>query len=381
MNTQEVEEFIKIRKDFHRHPEVSNHEVKTSKKILQHLNEFGVTNVVTNIGGHGLIAVFESGIEGPHILIRADMDALPIQEISDCDHKSIIPNVAHMCGHDGHTTILLSLAKRLVNTTLNKGKVVLLFQPSEEIGMGARAMLDSGCIHLEKIDYAFAMHNIPGNSINDVIVKSGSFTAHVNTMIIQLKGKTAHAAEPENGYNPAMAVAEILAYCNGFMNKDVNDEEFYLITPVYMNMGSHDYGISADRADIRFTIRAWNTNVFNRKSKEFISKINAISEKYHLSKDIEWTHEFFANQNDESAVDIIKSAANDLGHSIVERSLPFKWGEDFGLFTQRFNGAMFGMGNGINSPALHNPDYDFNDKLIKNGSQMFYTIIQKILID
>ncbi len=372
-------ELIKIRKDLHAHPELSNNEFGTAQKIIKYVSKFNPTEVLRNIGGTGVLVEFDSKKDGPTILFRAELDALPIPEQNKFEHRSVHKDVSHKCGHDGHMTILLGLAKQIDSSPLKKGKVVLLFQPSEEIGAGAQAVLQDEVFKKMNPDYVFALHNLPEYPLHYIVVKKNYFTASVKSLIIKLIGKTAHAAEPENGSNPALAIAKILLNAKALTNENPKDSNFSLVTPIHIHMGSINYGTSAGYGEIHLTIRAWNEDqltILQTKLSEMVSSIAAV---YNVKTNIESTHHFVANKNDSDAVDLILQSAKENNLSIIERPYPFKWGEDFGLFTQSFKGAMFGIGAGLNSPALHNPDYDFPDEIITTGVNLFYSISQKIL--
>jgi len=377
----EPDSLIRFRRDLHTYPELSNHESETAEKVLDQLRHTGATKITPQVGGEGIIAEFASGRSGPNILIRGDMDALPIQEVGDTPHKSRNEGVAHMCGHDGHTIILLGLAQELTEDPIERGKVFLLFQPGEENGTGAKAMLADEKFIDEPIDYAFALHNLPGYELHRIVTRRGAFNAHVNSLVLKLNGKTAHAAEPEQGHNPSLAMSEILSLCASFHQPDTGRDDFYLITPVYATMGSPDYGISAGFADVRLTIRSWTIDVFEKQSAALQKSFEKICEKHHLNLEASWTHEFFANQNDDKAVDYVEASAKAGNFELEERPFPFKWGEDFGLFTQKFKGCMFGIGSGVDCPALHNPDYDFPDEILLTAIGMFNGIIREALKD
>ncbi len=374
LNQEILDELIQLRKHIHANPELSEKEAETAKLIKSYLEKCSPSELITDVGGHGVIAIFDSGIEGISILFRADTDALPIQETNDFDYQSKVKGVSHKCGHDGHTCSLLGFAKMLSKQPPKKGKVILLFQPAEEEGKGAKTVLDDEKFKSITPDYVFAFHNLPGYQLNEVVIKNGSFTSAVKSIIIKFNGKTSHAAEPENGINPALPIAEILRECDALSNNQPEREDFTLITPIHINMGEIAYGISAGYGELRLTIRTWNEQQMKELSSKLIDLIKTTSEKYNIDLDYSWTHEFSANENDNNAVKIITASAKKLSLHITERDYPFKWGEDFGLFTQKFKGAMFGIGSGEKCPALHNPDYDFPDEILPNAIQLFHQI-------
>ena len=322
------------------------------------------------------MAIFESTKKGKTIMLRADSDALPISETNDFAHRSVNTNVSHKCGHDGHTTIMIGVAELLTQKPIKKGKVILLWQPAEENGMGAKAVMADKEFKKLKIVKVFALHNLPGIPLHKIVYKTGAFTANVRSLIIKLNGRTAHAAEPENGENPALAIAQILQFCNKITKNDATKKKFFLITPVYSEFGTKDHGISAGSGELHLTIRSWDSKWFDKRVEELQKEIKKITKKYGLKVEHSWTQEFFSNQNNEKAVKIIKRSAEDLKLNHSKLQNPFKWGEDFGLFTQKIPGAMFGIGSGTDCPALHNPDYDFPDEITETAATLFYKILE-----
>lgn len=369
---------IEIRKEIHANPELSGQEKNTQQLILDFLEQHSSASSI-KLAETGVLACFDSKNEGKTILIRGDIDALPIEEVNPFPHKSKNKKVSHKCGHDGHTTILLGLAMMLTKSPIKNGKVFLLFQPAEETGAGAAAVLHDPKFPLKQIDFAYALHNLPGFAKNEIILKENEFSAYVKSMVIKLNGKTAHAAEPEKGYNPALAIAQILAFSEQMTLNQPELADFFLLTPVYSILGSPSYGISAGEGEIHFTLRSWSTNLMKVKTAELEDLIRKVAKKYHLGVSISFTEEFFSNHNNGDSVKLIRDSANDLHLKVVDVESPFKWGEDFGLFTQKYKGAMFGLGAGISTPALHNPDYDFPDEITPSGVAMFYSIIQKTI--
>jgi metal-dependent amidase/aminoacylase/carboxypeptidase family protein len=219
---------------------------------------------------------------------------------------------------------------------------------------------------------------MPGFEKNEIVLKENIFNANVKSIIIKLKGKTAHAAEPEKGYNPALAIADILYYSDKETHNEPQQENFFLITPIHVNMGELAYGISAGDGELHLTIRSWDLTLLDKKCAELEDFIKRTCARYKLRVEISWTQVFIANKNDSTAIDFVRNAAIENKLNIHEKTDPFKWGEDFGLFTQKYKGAMFGLGAGAATPALHNPDYDFPDDITAAGVQQFYQIIQEI---
>ena len=374
-----MKELIQLRQELHKHPEVSGNESKTAQRILDFLAKYKPNQVIKNHGGYGILAIYKGKEDGKSILFRCELDALPIQEINSFEYKSLYEGVSHKCGHDGHMAILCGMAKSLYENPLEKGTVLLLFQPAEEDGNGAKRVLNDSNFDAIKPDFAFALHNLPGFKKHQIVIKENTFTCAVNSMIIQLNGKTSHAGEPENGINPALAIAEIIQVFNSKINTDVSSKKYCLITPIHINMGEKAYGVSAGYGEVHFTVRS-NSNAQMRIIESNLEeKVNEIASKYNLKAKIDWTESFQANENNSEAVNFIRKSASNLNLNILEKELPFTFGEDFGLFTQNFKGAMLGLGSGENTPSLHNPDYDFPDEIIETGINLFHQITKEIL--
>ncbi|WP_445457505.1 amidohydrolase [Flavobacterium sp. HNIBRBA15423] len=374
-----MEELIQLRKFLHQNPEVSGNESKTAQRILDFLSKYKPNQVIKNIGGQGVLAIYKGKETGKSILFRCELDALAIQETNSFDYKSKFDGVSHKCGHDGHMAILCGLAKKIDQNPLEKGTVFLLFQPSEEDGNGAKRVLNDFKFKEINPDFAFALHNLPSYPKHQIIVKENTFTCAVNSMIIQLEGKTSHAGEPENGINPALAIAEIITLFNSKINNDITSETYCLITPIHINMGEKAYGVSAGYGEAHFTIRS-NSNVQMRIIESNLEENGKeIASKFNLKIKMGWTQSFQANENNIEAVNYIRKAATSNNLNILEKELPFTFGEDFGLFTQKYKGAMLGLGSGEKTSALHNPDYDFPDEIIDTGITLFYQIAKEIL--
>ncbi len=377
--TREIDHLINFRKELHAHPELSGEEKETAKRVLAFLEECNPSHIITSVGGHGVLAVFDSEKEGLNVLFRADMDALPIEEVNDFDHRSRTKGVSHKCGHDGHTTILLGLATLLSKHPPRKGKAILLFQPAEEIGAGAAAVLSDEKFTSLNPDWVFGLHNLPGYPMHEVVVKKDSFTASVMSLVVELKGKTAHAAEPEHGINPSLAISELLLQASIWSNNSPVRDDFAVVTPVHVNLGSEAYGTSAGEAKLGFTIRSWTEVEMEQLKAKIENFLISLAKKHRLKLSYNYIEEFKACENHPEAVVKIKKVVESLKLNVSDPHRPFKWGEDFGLFTQNYKGAFFGIGAGEDCPALHNPDYDFPDELIPTGAQLFYELCKNYI--
>ncbi|MGI9527142.1 MAG: amidohydrolase [Weeksellaceae bacterium] len=370
--------FTQLRKEFHQIAELSGKEYQTSQKVREVLEGYDC-KIISSIGNTGVLAIFDSGKKGKTVTFRAELDALPIQEINTFGHQSKTVGVSHKCGHDGHLTTLLNLAHKLNQNPPLSGRVILLFQSAEENGEGALAMLNDEKFTKYHPDYIFAYHNLPGYPLKKVIYKYESFTAAVISIIIKLNGRTAHAAEPEHGENPAKAMAHIMIRSLERAHNDINHPQFSVVTPVYQTLGAQDYGISAGYGEIHLTLRCWTQQGLDVLVQEIEEIAKEEAGKENLEVSMEYTQAFQANENDQEAVSILEEVLNQNDYDYQKRPYPFKWGEDFGLFTQHFKGAMFGIGSGEFCPALHNPDYDFPDELLEHASDLLFDIQKFIL--
>ena len=369
--------FYQIRRELHQHPELSGHEARTARFVEDKLQAFHPTKVIRHVGGHGLLVEYFFSEDGPTLLFRADMDAVAVQEPDDIPHHSQTPGVAHKCGHDGHTTILLRFARMLSERPLPKGRVLLLFQPAEENGSGSKAVLDTKVLDYYKIDKAFALHNIPGYPASAVLCKEDSFTCAVVSVSITLTGKTSHAAEPQKGISPIPATLNIVDELLRWNNTDIQSDDYFLSTIVEIHVGEEAYGVSAGNSVIRATLRAKTDKLLHQHAQQLKELVATECKRTpDLQHEMEWLEPFSANENDPQSVGMIKNAALRNNLPYIELQTPFSWGEDFGLFTQQYKGAIFGLGSGENCAPLHSPQYDFPDEVIETGATLFYTIAE-----
>jgi amidohydrolase len=375
---QRLAEVTLLRKELHKYPEVSGKEINTAKRIISFLENYPPDEIISNMGTTGILAIYKGKEEGKTVLFRCELDALPIDEINTFEHRSVNNGVSHKCGHDGHIAILCGLATELHFQRPETGTAMLLFQPAEEDGSGAKKVLNDPKF-IYKPDFAFALHNIPGYKKNQIVVKTNTFSCAVNSLIIKLKGVTAHAGEPHMGINPALALAEITTQFNDLIQADITKDNYCLITPIYSKMGKKAYGVSADAGEIHFTVRSNSNKQMKAMEAKLVNVAKKIATIFQLECKTSWTQSFQANENSIEAVNYIKKVVNSNNFELLEKETPFTWGEDFGLFTQHFSGAMFGLGSGTDTPALHNPDYDFPDEIIPTGITLFHQISKQIL--
>lgn len=367
-----------IRQYLHQHPELSHQEFETSRfieNLIAPLNP----NQTIRIGEFSKVYVFDSGKPGPSIIFRADIDALPIQEKNKLSYQSENEGVAHLCGHDGHSTILIGFARRMAKNRPSQGKVALLFQAAEEAGMGAKEVMESKEFLALNADYIFGLHNIPGYALHQVILKSGSFAAASKGMKLKLKGKTCHAAEPEKGINPALAMADITRQLHELIQQKQLFQNLGLITFIYSRLGEIAFGISPGFAEMGFTLRTFENKDMALLIEKAEHIIHEICKNRSLDFEIEYLEEFPATFNDEEAINIIEQAAIHKNLSVSHLSESMRWSEDFGYYNQKIRGGFFGLGSGENQAELHHHNFDFPDELIETGVNLFEEIYRNVL--
>ncbi len=369
---------ITLRHQLHAHPELSGQEAWTSAFIVEQLKKIGVSKIHTAFSQHSILAEIGEQNEGKTLLFRCELDALPIQEANTFEHRSTTNGVSHKCGHDGHSATMLAFAQKLLQNPLKNGKILLFFQSAEETGAGAKAAIESGIFQQYSIDYAFAYHNLPSFPLGAVLCKAGIFTPSVESFSVAFIGKNCHASQPANGVNPANAIAEFIQFMHAFHQPNKAARDYFVVTPIHINMGEKAYGTSAGHAEVGYTIRTWDSRVLENHKQMIVQKIEKICQKERLSFHIAWFEAFITNNNDQQAFEHIKKATAQNGLPFIEMTQPFDFGEDFGLFTESYKGAMFGIGSGENCPALHTVDYDFPDDLIEIGSELFMDLAQNI---
>jgi len=373
------QDIIQLRHDLHRHPELSGREAGTSRRVTEFIAASGPDEVLENVGGHGLLASWHFGAGGPEIVIRCELDALPITETNRFGHASVCTGVSHKCGHDGHMAIVAGLAAWLATRPFNNGRVSLLFQAAEEIGLGAKAMLEDPRLTGFAPDYIFALHNLPGYPLHEVLVVRRQFSATVLSLAVHFEGVMAHAAHPETGRNPSLAVSEAMLAIQQLARPDPAGLSFALVTPVYTRIGAPDYGIAASEGELHLTLRTWSEEAMRSLLDSIARTVAGLCEKHGLSHTTEQFDYFPAVINDPDCNGMIVAAARRLGYTVRELPGPMRFGEDFGFFTQKAKGAMFGLGAGSTTPPLHNQAYDFPDALLESGTAMFKSIISGLL--
>lgn len=372
------EEISTWRRDLHAHPELRFEEYRTAAFVASKLKEFGVDEIVTGFGGTGVVGVIhgQNNTSGRSIGFRADMDALPIQEVNDLPHASTIPGKMHACGHDGHTSMLLGAAKYLAETRNFDGKIVLAFQPAEEGGGGARAMIDAGLMDKWNVEEIYGMHNMPGLPIGEFAVRTGPQMACPDKFEIIVHGKGGHGAMPHKSVDSTLVAAQIVVALQSIASRNINPLENIVVSVCGFRTETDAYNVIPNTVRLRGTVRTFEKDVqsFVRARIDALTKstadgYGAVAEVTHMSGPPPLVnHERQADFAAEIALSVCGVA-----HRNFEPSMG---GEDFSEMLLERPGAYLFVGNG-DSADLHNPSYEFNDDVIPVGCSWFVTMAER----
>lgn len=374
-----LEKVIPLRHELHQHPELSRQEINTADTILRFLQSTQPDKIHSHVGGHGLIFTYASGQPGPHLMFRAELDGLRIQEQNHIPYRSRFPERGHLCGHDGHMSIIAGLGHYFGNKRPTNGKVSLLFQPAEETGEGGLQVVQSQAWLDDKPDYLFALHNLPGFPARRILVKPGIFAAASQGLTANLRGTTSHAARPEQAKSPALALSQIIQELHEFRSADLTYEDFVLLTIVHALLGTPSFGITPGHAELRVTLRSFRNEDMAQLQHWVEEVIAQRAVTAGLKHDFQYSEVFPATINHPEAYRILCDAIAILEMDSQVLDTPFRWSEDFGYYTRDCKTCFFGLGAGENKPDLHHENYDFPDELIATGIQVFTAIAKTLL--
>lgn len=379
MTPAHLVQLIQLRHDLHKIPEVSGAEQKTAAMIADFLRRHEPDDLIENLGGHGVAAVYEGADPGPTVLIRCELDGLPITEINAFSYRSTHQGRGHLCGHDGHMTMVAGLAVQLASQRPATGRVVLLFQPAEETGKGAAAVIADPRYGAIAADYAFALHNLPGLAVGQVALCTGPANCASRGMRITLTGKTSHAAAPQDGISPAQAIARLLTGLPELGPGGDMDQDYALVTVTHAQMGAPAFGIAPGAGEVWATLRTVTDAKMAalREAAERLAQHAAQSAGLQIG--ITFDDVFDACTNHVAAAGVLSSAIKAAGYAVELRPYPQSWSEDFGQFSGHAKTAMFWLGSGEDQPQLHNPDYDFPDAVLPVGTAIFAAAIAEVL--
>lgn len=368
------------RRDLHRHPEFGFEEKRTSAFVAAKLREFGLDDVVEGVGGTGVVGTLKRGSGNRSIALRADMDALRINEQGTSDHRSQIPGVMHACGHDGHTAMLLGAAKLLAEEGGFEGTVRFVFQPAEEWGRGALAMLDDGLLERFPFEEIFGLHNMPGLEVGNFQTRVGPIMSAEDNFEIQLKGTGGHAARPQWGNETLVAACALVTNLQTIVARRLSPTDIGVVSVTeLLTDGTRNAlpGLSRILGDAR-SFRP-EVSAAIEKQMRIIAEGTALA--YNVAVDVTYTREFVPLINDANLVDEAFAAATTVfGEERISTARePMTGSEDFARFLDHVPGCFVFVGNGKESSPLHNPNYDFNDDGLIFGARFHAEIARRRL--
>jgi hippurate hydrolase len=370
-----------IRRDIHAHPEIGFTEHRTSDLVARELTALGI-EVHRGVGGTGLVGVLTRGNGPGAIGLRADMDALPIEEANDIEYRSQTKGVMHACGHDGHTTMLLGAARYLAKEGKFNGTVNFIFQPAEEGLGGARAMLADGLFERFPCDFVFGMHNRPGLAIGKFAIRPGAMMAGGGFFDIRVSGRGSHGARPEESVDPVLTACHIVAALQSVVARNVPPMDTAVLSVTSVVAGDA-YNVIPQTARIRGTARAFRTEVMELVEASMKRVAENVAAAFGATAEVDFRHLFAPTVNDEVQTgEFVDAAAALVGEANVEPNGPALMGsEDFSFMLEKVPGAYINIGNGetVGSAPVHNPSYNFNDDALPLGSALFATLIERKL--
>lgn len=378
MSGTDLPSLITWRQHLHTMPELSGEEEKTAAEVVAFLSQTKPDALITGLGGTGVAVIYEGVEPGPTIAIRAELDALPIEETGTPPYRSKEPGKGHMCGHDGHMTILAAVGQALGAKRPKRGRAILLFQPSEENGAGAALMISDPAFAAVKPDIALSLHNMPGVPLGHVWLKEGTANCASLGLKITFTGKTAHASLPHTGLSPAPAIAELVPALGALSGGVLGDGSFTLSTITHITVGEPAFGIAPGHGELWVTLRTETDAGMAGIRAEAERLARDAAARHGLTVAFETHDHFLACVNHEEAVHLLADAMDAEGVNRIEGEI-MRGSEDFGRFAEVSKSAMFFLGSGENHPALHNPDFDFPDTLIEKGAGIFTRAIRYLL--
>jgi hippurate hydrolase len=376
------EEMTRWRRDIHRHPETAYEEHRTAKIVSEALRSFGM-EVTESIGGTGVVGQLTRGRANRAIGLRADMDALNLQELNDFAHRSVNDGKMHACGHDGHTAMLLGAAKHLSEDAQFEGTVYFIFQPAEEGGHGAKGMIDDGLFDRFPCETVFGMHNMPGYPVGTFAVRNGPILAAVDEAHAVIHGTGGHGAFPHLTKDPVLAAAKLVEAWNTIVSRRVSPLDNAVVS-VTQIQGSDAINVIPDSVAIGATVRTLRKDTREQIKAWLESSAKGIA----MAQDVEVSFEFVpgdvATVNSAEETDICVEVAKDLVGSehVMANIAPMMGSEDFGWMLEEKPGCYIFIGNGVGEMGgcmVHNPHYDFNDEILALGAGYWISLTRTLL--
>ncbi|MDF1747562.1 MAG: M20 family metallopeptidase [Alphaproteobacteria bacterium] len=371
------QEMIQWRHDLHAHPEFGFSEKRTAAFVAEKLKEFGLDDVSEGVGGTGVVGTLKRGTGNRAIALRADMDALHITEQGSLPYKSRHDGYMHACGHDGHTIMLLGAAKTLAQESGFDGTLRFIFQPAEEWGQGAIAMIDDGLLDRFPFEEIYGLHNMPGYPVGQIVSKPGAIMSAEDVFEITLRGVGGHASKPHAGSETLVAACALVTQLQTIVSRRVDPTTVAVVSVTELTTdGTRNVlpGLARILGDARSFDPAVSAQI--EKQMRLISEGIALS--YNVSVDVTYTREFISLLNDDVLTEEALSAARDVlgAQNAVITDAPITASEDFAQFLRHVPGCFAFLGNGEDSLPLHNPKYDFNDASLTAGVA-FHTAIAR----
>ena len=369
------------RRQIHQHPELSFQEVQTAALVAQNLKDWG-WQVTEGVGGHGVVGTLKCGSGTKSIALRADMDALPIQEATGKPYASQHAGVMHACGHDGHTAILLGAAEHLAKTRRFSGTVQLVFQPAEEAGKGsgAQRMIEDGLFERFPCDAIFGLHNTPGYPAGHLGFGSGAFMCASDTARITIHGRGGHAARPHQTVDPILIAGSLVMALQSVVARNIDPRSTAIVTIGALHAGSAS-NVIPDSATMALSIRSFDADVRDRLEQRIKALVTSHVEGYGGTVTIDYERGYPVVVNSEAETDFARQVAEELvgPEKVIAPFPPVTGSEDFAYYLQKKPGCFLRLGNGEAGAMLHNPHYDFNDEVLTVGAAYWTRLVERFL--
>ncbi|MGO1163167.1 M20 aminoacylase family protein [Brucella pseudogrignonensis] len=379
--SNQLDELIAFRRDLHENPELLYDVNRTAEKVAEALRAAGLDEVVTGIGRTGVVGVIhgQTNKSGRAIALRADMDALPILEETGAEWSSKVPGKMHACGHDGHTTMLLGAARELVKSRAFDGTVIVIFQPAEEGGAGAKAMIDDGLFKRWPVNEVYGMHNRPNLEVGNFTINSGPIMGSVDVLDITIDGVGGHAASPHHTIDPIPVTAALIQAIQTLSARTIDplDSAVISITTIH---GGDAFNVIPQSIKLTGTVRTLREEVRNHIEEKLSRAVQGIADAFGAKATLDYQRNYPVTVNHEHETELAALAAEAVsGADRVTRDMPATLGgEDFAFMLNEVPGAMINIGNGP-SANLHHPKYDFNDDVIAWGCSYWTTLVKQRL--
>jgi amidohydrolase len=376
------DEMTAWRHDLHRHPELAFQEHRTSGVVQAKLREFGLDEVHAGLAGTGVVGVIRGRPGDKAIGLRADMDALPIDEQTGAGYASVTPGVMHACGHDGHTTMLLGAAKYLAETRNFDGTAYVIFQPAEENLKGAEVMINDGLFERFPMQQVYGLHNWPSLPAGLFAWRDGDIMAAVANIEITVTGRGAHGAQPHRGVDPIVVSAAIVSALQSVVARTLDPGESGVLT-IGSIAGGNIYNVIPESVRMLGTARWFTPKVGDQLEASVHKLATGIAESFGATANVLFQRTFPVTVNDTAAMALARNAAETVSGEarVVHMAKPTMGGEDFAFMLQKRQGAyiMLGAGRDEGSPQVHHPKYDFNDDILPIGASYWATLAEQLL--